>query len=334
MHYDYDLVAIGSGPGGQKAAIQAAKLGRRAAVIEKTGMLGGVCTNTGTLPSKTLRQAVLYLTGLSQRTLYGRSYRVSDKITIRDLFWRTRQVMQRDVHVVRDQLARNGVTVVTGVATFLDSHTLSVVGANGEERRVTGQVIVIAVGTRPARPPKVEFNERTILDSDGILQLQSIPRSLVVVGGGVIGIEYASMFAALGSKVTVIEMRDRLIGFCDGQVVEALQYQLRELGVTFRFGESVVAVDAHADGTITHLESGKRIPADVVLYSAGREGATHDLALFAAGLEADDRGRLQVGETYQTQVEHIYAAGGCHRVPEPGRDVDGARPHRCFLRAR
>ncbi|MEZ5098447.1 MAG: Si-specific NAD(P)(+) transhydrogenase [Thermoleophilia bacterium] len=309
MTFDYDLLVIGCGPGGHKAAIQAAKLGRRVGVIERTHMIGGVCTNTGTIPSKTLREAVLYLTGMSQRELYGQSYRVSDQITIEDLFWRTQHVIDREIHVIRDQLARNHVTMIAGEACFLDPHTLSVVTATGDERRVTGERIVVAVGTRPAHPPKVAFDGRTILDSDGILNLQRIPGSMVVVGGGVIGIEYASMFAALGTKVTVVERRQRLLEFCDSQVVEALQYHLRGLGVTFRFGESVVGVDAFEDGTITHLESGKKIPAEVVLYSAGREGATHGLALVAAGLEADDRGRIRVGPSYQTAVEHIYAVG-------------------------
>jgi len=309
MSYDFDLVVIGSGPAGQKAAIQAAKLGRRVAVIERRHMVGGVCTNTGTIPSKTLREAVLYLTGMSQRGLYGQSYRVRDEITISDLLWRTQHVIDREIHVIRDQLARNHVTLVAGEARFVDPHTVVVSSGAADERRLRAEKIVIAVGTTPTRPKSVAFDNSTILDSDGILELDAIPRSLVVVGAGVIGIEYASMFAALGSRVTVVEQRARLLPFCDSQVIEALQYHLRDLGVVFRFGESVTGVDAHEGGTITHLASGKRIPADTVLYSAGREGATAALDLSQAGLEADGRGRVAVGPTFQTVVRHIYAVG-------------------------
>jgi NAD(P) transhydrogenase len=303
------MLVIGSGPAGQKAAIQAAKLGRRAAVIERRNMVGGVCTNTGTLPSKTLREAVLYLTGMSQRGLYGQSYRVRDEITIEDLLSRTQHVVDREIHVIRDQLARNHVALVSGDASFVDPHTLAVVGGAGEERRISAEKIVIAVGTRPTRPPSVAFDDGTVLDSDGILELDEIPRSLVVVGAGVIGIEYASMFAALGTRVTVVEQRHRLLDFCDSQVIEALQYHLRDLGVIFRFGESVTGVDRHHGSTITHLASGKRIPAEAVLYSAGRQGATDSLELAKAGLRADARGRLEVGPTFQTNVRHIYAVG-------------------------
>src|SRR4051794_16705508 len=279
MAHDYDLIVLGSGPAGQKAAIQAAKLGRRAVVVEQREVVGGVCTNTGTLPSKTLREAVLYLTGLSQRTIYGQSYRLKDEITVEDLFSRTNTVMGREIDVIRAQLARNHVTVVTGTGRFADAHTVAVVTPGGDERRFTAGCIVIAVGTRPARPRTVEFDEESILDSDGILRMARIPASLVVVGAGVIGIEYASMFAALGTKVTVVEKRQRLLEFCDDQIVEALQYHLRDLGVMFRFGEQVTGVEKREGGTITQLASGKRIAADAVMYSAGRQGATADLKL-------------------------------------------------------
>lgn len=247
--YDYDLLVLGSGPGGQKAAIAAAKLGRRAAVVERRTMVGGVCINTGTIPSKTLREAVLYLTGLNMRELYGQNYRVKDNITISDLFGRTQHVIGREIEVVRSQLLRNGVDLVPGTARFVDPHTVEVDAGDGAHRRVSGERIVIATGTRPARPANVEFDERRILDSDGILHLDRIPRSLVVVGAGVIGIEYASMFAALGSRVTVVEARDRMLDFCDSEVVEALKFHLRDLSVTFRFGETVEGVEANDLGT-------------------------------------------------------------------------------------
>ncbi|HKV66986.1 MAG TPA: Si-specific NAD(P)(+) transhydrogenase [Gaiellales bacterium] len=305
----FDLVVLGSGPAGQKAAIQAAKVGASVAVVECRDTIGGVCANTGTIPSKTLREAAVYLTGLSERGLYGQSYRVKDEITIDDLIWRTQQVMAREVDVIRNQLARNHVQVLTGQGRLADEHRVEVSDLRGSVRTVEADRIVIATGTTPARPPDVEFDEATILDSDGILQMSRIPSTLVVVGAGVIGIEYASIFAALGTRVTVVERRERLLEFCDGQMVEALQYYLRDLGVVFRLGETVTSVEKHDGGTLTALASGKRIAADAVMYSAGRQGATAGLGLEEVGLEIDKRGRIAVDEHYRTAVDHIYAVG-------------------------
>jgi NAD(P) transhydrogenase len=307
--YDFDVLVIGSGPGGQKAAIAAAKLGRRAAVIERRDMIGGVCLNTGTIPSKTLREAVLYLTGANQHEMYGQSYRVKDEITIADLAARTQHVVGREIDVVRSQLSRNRVAILTGTATFLDAHQVQVDDGLGRVQRASAENIVIATGTRPARPASVAFDDKTIIDSDGIAHLERVPRSMVVAGAGVIGIEYASMFAALGTKVTVVERRDRMLEFCDIEVVEALKYHLRDLAVTFRFGETVASVESRAQGAIATLKSGKMIPADVVMYSAGRHGMSEELNLAAAGLSADDRGRIEVDEYFQTAVPHIYAVG-------------------------
>jgi NAD(P) transhydrogenase len=306
---DFDMIVIGSGPAGQKAAIQAAKFRRRVALVERRHMVGGVCTNTGTIPSKTLREAVLYLTGWHQRGVYGASYRVKDEIVVEDLFRRTHHVIESDIEVIRDQLTRNHVQIVTGEGRFVDPHTIAVRVADDSERTLTAESIVLAVGTNPARPADVAFDERTVLDSDGILGLAKIPASLVVVGAGVIGIEYASMFAALGTKVTVVEKRHHLLDFCDDQMVEALQYHLRELGVTFRFNERVVGVELHGTGSVTELESGKRIPSDAVFYAAGREGATGPLDLAKVGLECDERGRITVDDTFRTAVPNIYAVG-------------------------
>jgi NAD(P) transhydrogenase len=311
--YDFDLLVIGSGPGGQKAAIAGAKLGRRVGIVERKNMVGGVCINTGTIPSKTLREAVLYVTGLSQREFYGQSYRLKDEVTVGDLTSRTQHVIGREIDVIRAQLARNHVRMLTGTARFADPHTLVVASEDGSERKVSGEKIVIAVGTRPARPSTVDFDGRTVVDSDQILGMERLPASMVVVGAGVIGIEYASMFAALGTKVTVVERRERMLDFCDLEIIEALKYQLRDLAVTFRFRESVVRVERHDAtghaGTLTLLESGKRIPADTVMYSAGRQGVTDVLELDKAGLEADDRGRIPVDPWYRTKVDHIYAVG-------------------------
>ncbi|MDG4826165.1 Si-specific NAD(P)(+) transhydrogenase [Asanoa sp. WMMD1127] len=307
--YDFDVLVLGSGPGGQKAAIAAAKLGRRVAVVERDNMIGGVCINTGTIPSKTLREAVLYLTGLNQREMYGSSYRVKDDITVADLAARTQHVIGREIDVIRNQLARNRVTLLSGTGRFADPHTVTVTDGRGRESRASAEKIVIASGTRPARPSSVDFDERTIIDSDGIVNLERVPRSMVVVGAGVIGIEYASMFAALGTKVTVVERRDRMLEFCDLEVIEALKYHLRDLAVTFRFGESVASVERYDQGAVAVLESGKKIAADTVMYSAGRQGTAPDLELDAAGLSADARGRLSVDEHFRTSVPHVYAVG-------------------------
>jgi len=307
--YDFDLLVIGSGPGGQKAAIAAAKLGRRAAIVERRDMIGGVCLNTGTIPSKTLREAVLYLTGANQHEMYGQSYRVKDEITIADLAARTQHVVGREIDVVRSQLSRNRVAILTGTGYFIDPHQVEVDDGLGRVQRASAEKIVIATGTSPARPASVEFDDRTIIDSDGIVNLERVPRSMVVAGAGVIGIEYASMFAALGTKVTVVERRDRMLEFCDVEVVEALKYHLRDLAVTFRFGETVASVEARPQGAIATLKSGKKIPADVVMYSAGRQGMSQELDLGAAGLTADDRGRIEVDEYFRTAIPHIYAVG-------------------------
>ncbi len=307
MGYDYDLLVVGSGPGGQRAAIAAAKLGRRVAIVDRRTMMGGVCINTGTIPSKTLREAVLYLTGMSQRDLYGASYRVKDEITIEDLTARTQHVIGREVEVVRNQLLRNHVHVLTGSASFVDPHTMAVDGP--DHLKVSAENIVLAPGTEPARPGHVEFDGRRVIDSDGILQLDGLPGSMVVVGAGVIGMEYASMFAALGTRVTVVDARPSMLDFCDREVVESLRFHLRDQAVSFRFGETVERVQVTDAGTITSLASGKRIPAETVMYSAGRQGATVDLRLDRAGLTADARGRIAVDASFRTEVPHVFAVG-------------------------
>ena len=309
MVYDFDLLVLGSGPGGQKAAIAGAKLGRRIGIVERRHMVGGVCINTGTIPSKTLRESVLYVTGLSQREFYGQSYRLKDDISVGELTARTQHVISREVDVIRSQLARNHVQMIIGTARFTEPNAVVVTADDGTERRVTAEMFVVAVGTRPARPTTVDFDGSTVVDSDQILDLDHVPPTMVVVGAGVIGIEYASMFAALGTKVTVVERRDRMLEFCDLEIIEALKYQLRDLAVTFRFRESVVRVERHDGGALTILESGKRIPSDTVMYSAGRQGVTDGLELEKAGLEADSRGRIKVDGDFRTSAPHVYAVG-------------------------
>jgi NAD(P) transhydrogenase len=306
---DYDVLVIGSGPAGQKAAIAASKFGRRVAIVEREARVGGVCVNTGTIPSKTMREAVLHLTGLRHRDHYGASYRVKDEITVQDLGAQTEHVVGREADIVRDQLTRNHVRILQGSARFVSPETMAIDTPGGPDLHVTAEKIILAVGTRPARPGSVDFDGRTVVDSDGVLYLDAIPGSMVVVGAGVIGIEYASMFAALGTQVTVVEQRDRMLEFCDDEIVEALLYHLRDLRVTFRFGEHVAAVDRHATGTIARLASGKQMAADTVVYSAGRQGCTESLDLERAGIEADKRGRIEVDEWFRTPVANIYAVG-------------------------
>jgi len=345
MH-DYDLLVIGSGPGGQKAAIAAAKLGKRVAVAERRDMMGGVCVNTGTIPSKTLREAVLYLTGFAQRDMYGASYRVKSEITIADLLARTRHVVGREVEVIRNQLLRNHVDLFAGTARFDDPHTVTVQGeARGDHNTVTAEKFVIATGTCPVRPPEIEFDDAHVLDSDAVLRMQRVPGSLVVVGAGVIGIEYASMFAALGTRVTVVEKRPQMLEFCDPEIVESLKFHLRDQSVTFRFSEEVSKVEIARKGTVTSLASGKKIAADMVMYSAGRQGVTDELDLEKAGLAADRRGRIGVDEHYRTEVPHIYAVGDVigfpalaatsmdqgrlaayHAFDEPARELQSLQP--------
>jgi NAD(P) transhydrogenase len=265
--------------------------------------------NTGTIPSKTLREAVLYLTGLSHRFAYGQSYRLKDELTIDDLLSRARDVIASENDVIRDQLRRNRVELIQGTGRFVEPLVLAVDTPDDLEHRLEASVVIVAVGTTPTHPTGVEFDGATVLDSDGILNLGRIPASLVVVGAGVIGIEYASMFAALGTKVTVVERHGRLLEFCDAEIVEGLQYHLRELGVIFRFNEEVVGVIGHDGGAVTELASGKRIPADTVLYSAGRRGAVDALDLGKIGIEPDERGRIAVDDRYRTAVPGVYAVG-------------------------
>lgn len=344
--YDFDLAVIGSGPGGQKGAIMAAKLGRKVCVIDTKTMVGGVCVNTGTIPSKTLREAVLYLTGMQLRDLYGASYRVKDDITISDLLARLQHVIGRETEVIRSQLLRNHIELIPGIAGFLDPHTLSVdVEGSLAHRTLTAEKVVIATGTTPARPAHVQFDGVRVLDSDQVLSMDTVPDSMVVVGAGVIGVEYASMFAALGTRVTLVEKREQMLDFCDPEIVESLKFHLRDHTMSFRFGEEVAGVESSGRGTITTLASGKRIAAEVVMHSAGRQGNTRALNLELAGLSADPRGRLVVNDHYQTEVEHIYAVGdvigfpalaatsmdqgrlaAAHAFHEPANELRGLQP--------
>jgi NAD(P) transhydrogenase len=308
---DLDLLVIGSGPSGQKAAIQAAKLGKRSAIVDRREQVGGVSIHTGTIPSKTMREAVL--DELARRPLdvpdpIHPEYQ--ERAAVDFLRERTARVVGAEAAVVREQLRRNGVGMLFGAGEFVDEHTVRV-SEEETTRELNAERIVVAVGTHPARPAGVDFDDRTIIDSDGLLKLHNrVPRTMTVVGAGVIGVEYASIFGALGTKVTVVDQRPRLLPFLDGEIAEALQYILRRENVTFRLNEAVARVERHdGGGAVTHLESGKVIATETVLYATGRQGATDGLALDKAGLTADKRGRIPVDENYRTEVPHIFAVG-------------------------
>jgi len=305
----YDLIVIGSGPAGQRAAIQGAKCGRRVAVIEQREIVGGACINTGTIPSKTMREAVLHLSGFQFQGIYGVNYHVKDKITMADLGFRVNQVIKTEVDVTEAQLARNGVEVIIGRGVFLDSTHIRVENSRGQAD-FESPIIIIATGTKPAVSPLVPINGRNILNSDQILKMPEVPRTLLVVGGGVIGVEYTCMFAILGVRVILVEKRPRLLEFADQEIVEALSYHLRDHRVTLRLNEEVASVEEiPAGGVVANLKSNKRVTGDALLYAVGRSGNVDELNLAAAGLSADSRGRIEVDAEYRTKVPNIFAVG-------------------------
>ena len=311
---DFDLVVLGSGPAGQRAAIQAAKLGKRVAIIEKQTVVGGVCINTGTIPSKTLREAALHLSGFLQRSVYGAAYSVKQDITMADLQRRTDHVIRTEIDVTHHQLRRNGIVVLSASASFTDPHTVRLEFPDGSStREITTDKVVIAVGTVCTRADNIPFDGETIFTSDDVLTLKDMPKSLAIIGAGVIGLEYATIFATLGVRVTLIDKRDRLLDFVDGEITDTLAYLMRQNRVALRLGEGVESVarcdDDNGPRVKIVLESGKQVFARKTLYSIGRTGATADLNLDAAGLSTDSRGRVTVDTNYRTDVDHIYAAG-------------------------
>lgn len=321
-HSLYDLIVIGSGPAGQKAALAAAKLGRRVALVEsRTAGVGGVCIHTGTIPSKAIREAVLHLTGIRERSVYGEGYSVKQDITMADLLVRCGHVVRAEVDVIRNQMARNGVAMFFGAASFVDPHTVRLdrdlsgaapadpISFMHETLELRAANVLIACGTEPARPAGVPFTPGRIIDSNELLTLSQLPRSMVIVGGGVIGAEYACMLAAVGVRITLVDSRPGLLEFIDAELAESLQFRMRDMGVRLRLGESVAHIDLVRDNVEATLASNKVLRAQTLLYAVGRQGATAGLNLPAAGLTADARGRLQVNECYQTEVPHVYAAG-------------------------
>jgi len=307
---EYDLVVIGSGPAGHRGAIAAAKARKRVAIIDRTFMIGGVSVHTGTIPSKTVREAIFQLTGSAVKALYGKGTRSRVDISVQDVSTRVNAIVARETEVIREQLKRNGIAIHQGTAHFLDPHTVEVQDG-GEAIRLEAAKILIACGTRPAHSPDIPFDNRRIVDTDHLAEMGGLPKEIIVVGAGVVGLEYASFMAALGAEVTLIDQRPIVLDFVDRQIVEALSYHLRQLGVTFRLGEKMtsVGIDKVHDRILVELESRKKIQGDALVYAVGRQANGDQLHLEAAGLVSDSRGRLKVNEFFQTDVPHIYAAG-------------------------
>lgn len=312
--FDYDLLVLGSGPAGQRAAIQAAKLGKKTAVVEHKTVLGGACINTGTIPSKTLREAAMHLSGYRERSIYGASYTVKQNITMADLFYRTEHVIANELDVTRHQLLRNNVELITAEAHFDGPNAVMLDQLDGRgHREVTSDKIIIAVGTETTKDSHIDFDGRRIFTSDDLLHIDQLPRTLAVVGAGVIGLEYATIFATLGVRVTLIDKRPRLLTFVDSEIIDTLVYQMRQNRMTLRLGEGVETLELveheGKEKVRINLVSGKQIQTDAALYSIGRTGATASLNLESVGLKALDRGLISVDENYQTEVPNIYAVG-------------------------
>ncbi|MFB2606054.1 Si-specific NAD(P)(+) transhydrogenase, partial [Rhizobium phaseoli] len=304
-------VVVGSGPAGRRGAIQAAKLGKKVLVIEQGKRVGGVSVHTGTIPSKTLRETALNLSGWRERGFYGRSYRVKQEISAEDLRRRLLITLNHEVEVLEHQFARNRVHHMRGKASFVDASTLQVVKDDGEITQVSAASVLLAVGTKPFRPDYMPFDGKTVLDSDELLDIQELPRSMIVIGAGVIGIEYATIFSALDTAITVIDPKATMLDFIDKEIVEDFTYQLRDRNMKLLLGQKADKVETLENGKVElTLDSGRRLTTDMVLFAAGRMGATDTLNLPAIGLEADSRGRLKVNpETFQTSVANVYAAG-------------------------
>ncbi len=308
--YDYDLVIIGSGPSGRSAAIQAGKLKRRVLVIDRKDRLGGVSVHTGTIPSKTLRETVLNLSGWRERSFYGRSYRVKDQISAEDLKARLHMTLDYEVDVLEHQFNRNHVETLNGKAKFVGPHEIEVATEAGDTTRITAAKFLIGTGTKTYRPDYVPFNGKTVVDGDEFLEMEEIPRSLIVIGAGVIGVEYATMFSALDVRVTLIEPRDTFLDFIDRTLIQDFTHQIRENGVDLRLGSAVEQIEDAGSHIEVTLENGRHVRGEMLLFAAGRMGATDALNLKAVGVETDHRGRINVDrKSYQTSVPHIYAAG-------------------------
>jgi len=305
----YDLIVIGTGPAGEKAAAQAAYFHKRVGVVEASLEFGGACVNTGTLPSKILRESALYFSGIKQRGLYGVDYSLREGLTIENFMHRKEILVEEERRKVRENLAAHHVDVIHGVASFKDAHTIAVKTGHEEIVGLRADFILIATGSRPHRPPEIPFDDTVTFDSDSILKMGRIPASLAVIGGGVIGCEYASIFTALGVQVALVDGRDRVLPFLDAEISGRLRERLTNLGVNFLLEERMASIARTPNGVHIELQSGKTLDAEAALFAAGRRGATDELHLESAGLALNKRGYLEVNESYRTAVPSIYAAG-------------------------
>jgi NAD(P) transhydrogenase len=306
----YDLIVIGSGPAGEKGAAQAAYFGKRVALVEEAPHVGGAGINTGTVPSKTLRETALYFSGLVQRGLYGVDYRIKTDLTVRDFMYREQEVVKSLRQVVAGNIERHGIELIQGAASFEDAHTIAVAPRDSDfVRRIQGDVILIATGSVPSRPRDIPFDDPRVYDSDEILRMRGLPRTMAVVGAGVIGCEYTTIFAALGIRVTLVDGRDRLLAFLDAEIADRLRLQMEFLGVNVRLRDGAARVTPAPDVVDLELKSGGRLAVDAVLFAAGRFGNTRRLGLEKVGIPVNDRGLIAVNEHYQTAVPHVYAAG-------------------------
>ncbi len=306
---DYDLIVIGSGPAGEKAAIEASKLRKSVAIIERKSVQGGVCLHTGTIPSKTLRETVLYMSGLRQRSVYGLVGPGRRSLTISELMYRKSQVIQQELDVIQQNMARHRIEVISGAGTISAPDTVVVSRSNADQRVIKSECIIIATGTRSHRPENIDFDSKFIYDSETILDLDVIPRTMTIVGGGVIGCEYASIFSHLGIRVTIVDSRDSLLSFLDDEIAEALTYLMRKYGVTLVLGDTPQDVYVEDGQVVTVAKSGRKIVSERLLYAAGRCGNTENLGLQNLGIECNSRGLIKVNERYRTSVPSIYAVG-------------------------
>jgi NAD(P) transhydrogenase len=303
------MVIIGSGPAGEKAAIEASKMHKSTAIVEKMSVQGGVCIHTGTIPSKTLRETVMYIQGLRQRSAYGLIGGVRPNVTVQQLMYRTDQVIQQELDVIAQNMARHSIEVVSGTGSIVDSNSVLVEDTDGSKRMLKTEVIVIATGTRPLRPNSIPFDDKFIYDGETIINVDILPRTLTIIGGGVIGCEYACIFAHLGVQVTIVDSRERLLSFLDREIGDALMYLMRKYRISLVLGDGheKVRVDDNQVSTITG--SGRKIVSDRLLYTAGRVGNTDRLGLDKAGVKTNKRGLIEVDDLYRTSVENIYAVG-------------------------
>src|SRR5262245_10873594 len=309
MMYDYDLVVLGSGPAGEKGAAQAAYFGKRVALVERARYVGGSAINTGTVPSKTLRETALYFSGLRQRGLYGIDYSLKEGLTVDEFMYRKAVVIDNERGLIASNLDRHQIKVYWGDACLTDAHTVRVAGGEGQMADLEADVILIATGSRPRHPEGIPFDGRLVYDSDSILAMQRIPKSMAVVGGGIIGCEYASIFTALGVAVTLVERGERLLPFVDSEIAGRLQGQLEQLGLRFLFNDSIAGVEPQGDHVHLPLKSGAVLDAEVALIAQGRLGRIEGLGLEAVGVKLTGRGLIEVNDNFQTSVPNIYAAG-------------------------